>query len=89
MENHHITIDNRQRITITQVADVDAFDEGALWANLKEGGIELTGQELNIEKLDLDQGVLVVTGQVESLTYTGGAKPLKKRFAASLGRGRK
>lgn len=70
MENHHIGIDNRERVTITQVADVDAFDEETLWANLKEGGIEITGEKLNIEKLDLQEGILIVTGQICSLTYT-------------------
>ena len=70
MENHHITIDNRQRMTITLVADVDAFDEETLWANLKEGGLEITGHDLNIEKLDLEQGLLVLTGAMCSLSYT-------------------
>ena len=89
MENHHISIDGRQRITITQVADVDAFDEEALWANLKEGSVELTGRNLNMEKLDLDQGVLVVTGTIDSLAYTDTAKPLRRRFFSGLGKGRK
>ena len=70
MDNHHITIDNRQRMTITMVSDVDAFDEETLWANLKEGGLEITGQKLNIEKLDLEQGLLVITGEICSLCYT-------------------
>lgn len=70
MENHRIIIENRERITITQVADVDAFDEEAVWANLKEGGIEITGQKLNMERLDLEEGLLVVSGQIFSLSYT-------------------
>ena len=70
MENHYISIDNRQKITITQVADVDAFDEDALWANLKEGSIVLCGQNLNIEKLDLNEGILIVTGKINSLVYS-------------------
>lgn len=70
MENHYISIDNRARITVSQVADVDAFDEDTLWANLKEAGLEITGQNLNIEKLDLTEGILVVTGEICSVTYT-------------------
>ena len=50
------------RIIDGQVADVDAFDEETLWANLKEGGVEITGENLNIEKLDLQEGTLIVTG---------------------------
>lgn len=76
MENHYITIENRSRVTVSQVTDVDAFDEQTLWANLKEGGLEITGENLNVEKLDMAEGVLIVTGSVCSLTYTD--KGMKK-----------
>ena len=79
---HHVSIEGRERVTITQVADVDAFDEAALWANLKEGAIEVTGQGLNMEKLDLEQGLLVVTGQIMSLTYTDKLKKGKHGLLA-------
>ena len=64
MENHYLTIENREKLTIGQVADVDAFDEETLWANLKEGGVEITGEKVNIEKLDLQEGTLIVTGTI-------------------------
>lgn len=86
MENHHIGIDNRERITITQVADVDAFDEAVLWANLKEGSLEICGEKLNIEKLDLEQGILIVTGKMESLTYTDKKMKGSGSFLRKLGR---
>ena len=69
MENHYITLENREKITISQVLDVDAFDEDNLWANLKDGGIELTGEKLNIERLDLQEGILVVSGKICSFSY--------------------
>ena len=70
MDNHYITIENREKLVLSQVADVDAFDEETLWANLKEGGIEITGEKLIIEKLDLQEGMLVVTGRISSIAYT-------------------
>ena len=33
MDNHYITLENREKITISQVVDVDAFDEDNLRAN--------------------------------------------------------
>ncbi len=86
MENHRVEIENRERITLTQVTDVDAFDENALWANLKEGGLELTGQGLHIEKLDLESGLLVVSGMLDSLTYTGKKTREKRGLLERLGR---
>lgn len=76
MEKHYISIENREKITLSQVTDVDAFDEDTLWANLEEGSIEITGKNLNIEKLDLAEGMLVVTGTICSVTYTD--KTVKK-----------
>ena len=64
MDNHYITLENREKITISQVVDVDAFDEDNLWANLKDGGIEITGEKLNIER------ILVVSGRICSFSYT-------------------
>ena len=56
MENHYVTVENREKITISQVVDVDAFDEENLWADVSDGSIELTGEKLNIQKLDLKEG---------------------------------
>ena len=54
MDNHYISLENREKITISQVLDVDAFDEDTLWANLKDGAI----------------GLLIVTGKICSFAYT-------------------
>ena len=87
MEHQSLILENRSKMTISQVVDVDAFDEETLWANLKEGAVEITGEGLHIEKLDLAEGVLVVTGRIGSFAYVepklrkGG-----KRFKAWTGK---
>ena len=69
MENHYLSLENREKITINQVVDVDAFDENNLWANIKDGAIEICGEKLSVEKLDLDEGILVVRGKIISFNY--------------------
>ena len=69
MENHVITIDNRQKLTVTEVADIDNFDEEVSCANLKEGGLLIQGKGMNIQMLDLAEGKAVITGEINSLTY--------------------
>jgi sporulation protein YabP len=78
MENHYLTLENRQKMTISSVLDVDAFDEDNLWANLNDGAIEITGENLNIEKLDLEEGILIVTGKIGGFSYTD--KKIKKKI---------
>lgn len=70
MENHVISIDNRERLTVTEVADIDNFDEEEICANLKEGGLIIKGKSLNIQILNLAEGKAVITGQINSLAYT-------------------
>lgn len=74
MENHYISIENRNRITISQVKDVDAFDEQMLWANLEEGSIEITGEELSVERLDLEEGILIASGKICMINYNDKGK---------------
>ena len=64
MENHVITIDNRQKLTVTEVADIDNFDEEVICANLKEGGLLIQGKGMNIQMLDLAEGKAVITGEI-------------------------
>lgn len=70
MENHSVLLENRGRMTVSQVTDVDAFDENTLWANIKDGAVEISGTGLHVEKLDLQEGVLVVTGRICAFSYT-------------------
>ena len=77
MENHFLSVDNKEKLTINQVVDVDAFDENNLWANIKEGAIEVSGENLSVEKLDLDEGLLVVRGIIRSFSYID-KKPFEK-----------
>ncbi len=86
MENHYLTVENREKMTISQVIDVDAFDEENLWANLKEGSIEITGEKINIEKLDLNEGMLVITGKICSFEYTDKKNREKKSVLGMFGR---
>ena len=75
-------MENREKLTISQVSDVDAFDENNLWANVKDGSIEISGENLNIEKLDLEEGLLVVAGRINSFSYVD--KKIRERVLPIL-----
>lgn len=70
MEKHMITIDNREKITITDVKSVDAFDEEEICAELSEGGLVVKGKQLHIQLLDLDCGNAIISGEIASVSYT-------------------
>ncbi len=70
MENHYIQMENKQKITVTEVTSVEGFDEETILANLADEGLVISGKNLHIEVLDLEDGKLVAMGEIEALTYT-------------------
>ncbi|MGC2873498.1 YabP/YqfC family sporulation protein [Ihubacter sp. rT4E-8] len=70
MENHYIQMDNRKRITVTEVTSVEGFDEETILTNLIDQGLVISGKNLHIEALDLDEGKLVAEGEIEGINYT-------------------
>ncbi len=70
MENHVIELENKSRLMVSAVTAVDAFDEETILADLADKGLVISGKNLHIEVLDLEEGKLVATGEIEALTYT-------------------
>lgn len=78
MENHNLVLENRNSLKITQVSDVDAFDEQTIKINLQDGAMIVKGQGLNIEKLALDEGEIKMSGRIDSMYYTEKGKNREK-----------
>ncbi len=68
--NHSILMENREKVTITGVEDVDSFDEEAVLLVTELGYITLEGVDLHISKLNLEEGQLIVEGEINSVEYS-------------------
>ncbi len=68
---HNLILENKKKLTITQVADVDTFDEGKVVLYTAEDTLVIEGYDLHIQKLDVAGGELSITGEVTSMLYTG------------------
>ena len=69
MEKHNIVIDNREKISVTDVKSVDTFDEEEICADLSEGGLVIKGRQLHINELSLEAGTAVITGEILQVSY--------------------
>ncbi len=67
--SHSLLIDDRQRITITDVEDVASFNEQTIMISSKSGNISIKGEDLHVLKLDLEEGKIVIEGTINSATY--------------------
>lgn len=68
-KNQNVIIEDRNRISITGVEQVDSFNENTIILLTIKGGIIIKGEDLNISKLNLDEGNVRITGLINSFTY--------------------
>lgn len=66
---HRVTLEGRERLTVSGVEDVVRFDENCIVMTTCVGTMVVTGENLHIGKLTLDGGELHVDGQVDAVTY--------------------
>ena len=69
VSEHGLTLDDRERLTVTGVEEVESFDENSIVMVTGRGTLVVRGSDLHIEQLSLDGGQLRVEGNVESLAY--------------------
>ena len=67
--SHQLTLEGRERLTVSGVEDVERFDENTIVMSTTAGTLVVAGENLHIGKLSLDGGELHVDGQIDSLSY--------------------
>ena len=66
---HSLSLEGREKLSITGVEDVSGFDEGLVVLRTGQGELSVRGSELHIERIDLDSGMLDLHGHVQELSY--------------------
>ena len=61
---HRVLLEDRNRLTVSGVEEVERFDETAIFLVTAQGSLEIQGEGLHIEKLSLDGGDLKVEGMI-------------------------
>lgn len=82
---HQVTLEDRERLTVSGVEEVERFDENSIVLTTSCGGLEIQGEELHIEKLSLDGGDLRVEGQITALLYEPQGRERGGLFSRLLG----
>lgn len=67
---HSLILENRKSLAISGVSDVDSFDDQTIVTYTEIGELTIKGSNLHINKLNLEVGELVVSGEISSLFYT-------------------
>ena len=67
--SHHVALEDRRRLTVSGVLEVESFDENTIVMDTNQGTLVVRGEDLHIETLSLDGGEMRVEGSIDSLTY--------------------
>lgn len=76
---HNAILENRSRLMLTGVTDVECFNEEVISLYTQLGELTIRGKNLHINEMSVDSGDLSVEGDITSLVY--GEKDLKKRLS--------
>ena len=64
-----LSLENREKLSLTGVTDVSGFDESLIVLVTALGPLSVRGEELHIDRIDLNAGQLEVRGRIRELSY--------------------
>ena len=67
---HQMILTNRGQLALEGVCNLDSYDQEQIILETSSGMLEVKGDGLHIQQLNLDQGKVMIAGEVYSLIYT-------------------
>lgn len=68
--NQNLSMENRKKLSISAIEHITSFDTEVIELISSLGNITIKGHDLDIKKLNLDDGNICITGLVDSIVYT-------------------
>ena len=84
MEENNIVIENREKMTISGVTDVLSFDDQVIIVETNLGLLTVKGENLKINKLNIDTSDFSLNGNMSSVSYSDG--PIDSKQNSFLGK---
>lgn len=82
--NQNIIIENREKISVTGVIDIHSFDDELVLAQTDLGILTIKGDDLKMNKLNLDNNELIIEGQIMAVAYSDVNQVKKSGFMNKL-----
>lgn len=75
-----MSMTDRKKLTMTGINKVESSNPAEIIIESCMGRLVINGSELKIDKFDVGDGNLTVTGQIDSIKYAVAKQPLLKRI---------
>ena len=82
---HRVVMEERRRMEILGVSEVDSFDENSAILKTTQGEMTVEGKNIKIEVLDTDSERVALVGEIDAIFYS----PAEEGRRGFFGRGRK
>lgn len=76
IKKSNISLENRKKLILTGVIEVIEFSDKEITLSTNLGNLNVKGENLKIDKLDVQNGDVIIRGSVNSIIYSG--KSIKK-----------
>ncbi|MBE6766426.1 MAG: sporulation protein YabP [Ruminococcaceae bacterium] len=78
--SHSLILQDRKKLNLSGVCDVNSFDEGEIVVETVMGEITIRGEELHIAGFNRETGDMSVEGRVCAFAYTSDGKKNNSLF---------
>lgn len=66
---HNVIIENRARMSLSGVTDVENFDENEISLYTSMGDMVIRGKNLHVEAVSIESGEMSISGEIKSLVW--------------------
>lgn len=66
-----LILENRKRLSLTGIMEVISFNENIIMLNTCFGAMTIKGEGLRMNKLDVQNGDVIIVGTINSCVYSG------------------
>src|SRR5471030_874047 len=80
----NLALENRKRLKLSGIIEVISFDEQKIDLTTNLGNLTIRGEELKMNKLDVQNGDVIIAGSIASMVYNG--KVSKKSHESIISR---
>lgn len=67
---HLLNLTNRNQLNIEGIVNLGSYNQDQIILETNYGVLEIKGEQLHVQQLNLDQGKVLIDGEVRSLIYT-------------------
>jgi len=82
----YLTLENRNKMTLDGVTEIVSFNDEQILVKTVLGNMDIRGEELKMNKLDVQNGDVIISGKISYVVYTSDEKKPRKQggFIARL-----